>query len=249
MNYKEYGIENKEVIMFLHGGALSWWNYREVAEKLQDRYRVVIPVLDGHSGSDRHFTSIEDNAAEIISFIDEHFSGSVLLIGGLSFGAQILVEILSQRKDICRHALVESAMVIPSEFTNSMIKSAFGSSFWLIKQRWFARLQFKSMHMKPELFEDYYRDTCGIEKADLIALLQANTAYELKESFKDSSADVHIYIGQKENKGIRASALQMQSEKSGTSWDILPGLYHGEFSINHADDYVREVELILSGVK
>ena len=249
MNYKEYGSENKEVIMFLHGGALSWWNYREVAEKLQDRYRVVIPVLDGHSGSDRHFTSIEYNAEEIISFIDEHFGGSVLMMGGISFSAQILVEILSQRKDICRHALIESAMVIPSEFTNSMISSAFGGSFWLIKQRWFARLQFKSMHMKPELFEDYYRDTCGIEKADLITLLQANTAYELKESFKDSSADVHIYIGQKENKGIRASALWMQSAKPGTSLDILPGLYHGEFSINHADDYVKEVELILSGVK
>ena len=139
MNYKEYGSENKEVIMFLHGGALSWWNYREVAEKLQDRYRVVIPVLDGHSGSDRHFTSIEYNAEEIISFIDEHFGGSVLMMGGISFSAQILVEILSQRKDICRHALIESAMVIPSEFTNSMISSAFGGSFWLIKQRWFAR--------------------------------------------------------------------------------------------------------------
>lgn len=249
MNYKEYGSENKEVIMFLHGGGLSWWNYREEAEMLQDRYHVVIPILDGHAGSDRHFTSIEDNAAEIIAFIDEHFGGSVLMMGGLSYGAQVLVEILSQRKDICRHALVESAMVIPSKFTNSMIKPAFGSSFRLIKQRWFARLQFKSMHMKPELFEDYYRDTCAIEKADLIALLQANTAYELKESFKCSYADVHIYIGQRENKGIRASACKMQSEKSGTSWDILPGLYHGEFSINHADDYVREVELILNGVK
>ena len=49
----------------------------------------------------------EDNAAEIISFIDKNFGGSVLLIGGLSLGGQILLEMLSRRKDLCRFAMVE----------------------------------------------------------------------------------------------------------------------------------------------
>ena len=31
MKVKEYGDRNKETIMLLHGGGLSWWNYREVA--------------------------------------------------------------------------------------------------------------------------------------------------------------------------------------------------------------------------
>ena len=33
------------------------------------------------------FTTLEENAAEIISFIDRRFGGAVLLIGGLSLGA------------------------------------------------------------------------------------------------------------------------------------------------------------------
>ena len=45
---------------------------------------------------------IEDNAAEIISFSDHELRGSVLLLGGLSLGAQIVLEILSQKRDICR---------------------------------------------------------------------------------------------------------------------------------------------------
>lgn len=32
MNIKEYGTDNKETILLLHGGGLSWWNYTEVAE-------------------------------------------------------------------------------------------------------------------------------------------------------------------------------------------------------------------------
>ena len=106
MKIVEFGAENKDTILLLHGGGLSWWNYREPAKLLQNEYHIVLPILDGHAGSDRPFTTIEENASEIISFIDAHLSGSVLLIGGLSLGGQILLELLSQRGDICTHALV-----------------------------------------------------------------------------------------------------------------------------------------------
>ena len=36
MNYVEYGKENRNVIILLHGGGLSWWNDRVVAELLQN---------------------------------------------------------------------------------------------------------------------------------------------------------------------------------------------------------------------
>ena len=49
MNYVEYGKENSDVIILLHGGGLSWWNYKEVAERLQTDYHVVLPILDGHA--------------------------------------------------------------------------------------------------------------------------------------------------------------------------------------------------------
>ena len=65
MNYVEYGKENSNVIMLLHGGGLSWWNYKEVAERLQTDYHVVLPILDGHAGCDRQYTTIENNALEI----------------------------------------------------------------------------------------------------------------------------------------------------------------------------------------
>ena len=48
MNFKEYGNKNKDTIMLLHGGGLSWWNYREEAERLQKSYHIIIPILDGH---------------------------------------------------------------------------------------------------------------------------------------------------------------------------------------------------------
>ena len=34
MQYVEYGAHNSQTVILLHGGGLSWWNYREVAQLL-----------------------------------------------------------------------------------------------------------------------------------------------------------------------------------------------------------------------
>ncbi len=241
LNYKEYGKENKDVIILLHGGGLSWWNYREEAQMLQSEYHVILPILDGHAGSDRDFTTIENNAAEIIAFIDEQFGGSVLLMGGLSLGGQVLLEILSQRSGICRYAIIESALVIPSKFTYSLIKPMFGSCYGLIRRKWFSKIQFKSLRIKQELFEDYFRDTCDITKPNMIAFLQANSLYSIKESIVNCSAKVYIFVGKKENYAMRRSAKIIHEKLQESVLQVLPKMYHGEFSMNHDTDYVNEV--------
>ena len=241
MNYVEYGKKNSKVIILLHGGGLSWWNYREVAELLQSDYHVILPILDGHAQSDRDFTTIEENAKEIVEFIDEQFGGSVHLIGGLSLGGQILVEILSQRKDICQNALIESALVIPSKLTYAMIKPAFGSCYGLIRHRWFSKLQFQSLRIKQDLFQDYYRDTCGISKENMISFLEENSVYSLKEAIKECNAKVHIFVGEKENHAMRKSATIIHDKLRNSYLHVLPNMYHGEFSINHAKEYVEKI--------
>ena len=249
MQYREFGPESAETLLLLHGGGLSWWNYREEAELLRRDYHVLLPVLDGHAGSDRHFTSIGDSASELLSLIDERFGGRVLLIGGLSLGGQILLEMLCRRGDVCRCALVESAMVLPSRLTHALIGLAFGASWGLTKNRRFAKLQFASLRMKEDLFEDYYRDTRAIEKKDMIAFMKANTAYALGDAIAGCEAAVHVVAGEKETRGILRSAELIRQRVPGSSLTILPGLYHGEFSINHADRYVRAVRSILAGGK
>ena len=241
MNHKESGPHDAGVIILLHGGGLNWWNYREVSGILSQEYRVIIPILDGHAGSDRHFTSIEDNASEIIGFIDEDLSGHVLMIGGLSLGGQILLEILSRRSDITSFALCESAMAVSSAVTNALVGAAFGSSYSLIKSRAFSKLQFGSYRLKDELFEDYYRDTCAIEKQDMIAFMKANTSYELKDGLRSSAAKIRVYAGEKENPGIKRSAELIAKAVPCSEKIILPGLSHGQFSMNCPEEYARAI--------
>ena len=235
----EFGQQNPNVIMLLHGGGLSWWNYRDVAQKLAEQYHVVLPVLDGHADSDAPFTTIEDNAAELISYIDTHFGGQILAIGGLSLGGQIAAEMLSQRKDICQYALLESALVKPMKLTHALIGPTFGMSYGLINQRWFAKMQAAYLGVPTALFDDYFRDTCKISKADMIAFLKANSIYTIKPSLSETAAKVKIVAGAKEQKNIRDSAKLLHKAIPGSSMEILSGLRHGDLSINKPEQYAR----------
>lgn len=241
MQYKEYGAAHPETILLLHGGGLSWWSCREAAQLLEAHYHVIVPILDGHGGSDREFTSIEDQAAEILSFLDSQFSGSAALIAGLSLGGQILLEMLAQRPEVCRIAVVESAPILPDRLTHALVRPAFGSSYGLIRQRWFSRLQFRSLGLRPELFGEYYRDTCRISRQSLIAFMEANTMYTLKDSARHTSAAVHIYAGSREVRSVLRSAALLQDTLPGSTLHLLPGYRHGDLSINHPERFAREL--------
>ena len=241
MTIAEYGRNNKSTVILLHGGGLSWWNYREVAQKLAERYHIVLPVLDGHADSDAPFTSIEDNAASLISYIDTRFGGQVLAIGGLSLGGQIAVEMLSQRPHICQYALLESALVKPMKMTAALIGPTFGMSYGLIKQKWFSKLQADYLGIPKHLFDDYFGDTCKIRKADMIAFLKANSLYTIKQSLSKTEAKVKIVAGAKEQKSIQDSAKLLHKAIAGSSMEILPDLRHGDLSINHPQSYARMI--------
>ena len=242
MNYREYGPGNAEHILLLHGGGLSWWNYRAEAELLQGEYHVILPLLDGHAGSGRPFISIEDNAAEIVSFIDGTLGGSVTAIGGLSLGGQVLLEILAMRGDICRYALVESACVIPSPLACALTGPALAMSWPLVRNRRFSRLQFDALHIREDLFEDYYRDTCLLAREDMAAFLRASSAWSAGESLRESlggcRAQVQVLAGGKEGRRMLRSAGLIHEMIPGSTLNIMRGRFHGELSLNYPDEYV-----------
>ena len=245
MEYKEYGSKNNEIIVLLHGGGLSWWNYIDEIGLLEDKFHIIIPILDGHSGSDTNFTSIESNALEIINFINDNYNGKVKLIGGLSLGGQILLEILSKNPNICEYAIVESALAIPMKFTYKMIEPTFNLSYCLISKKWFSKLQFKSLKLKNSLFDMYYKDTCKITKDNLIAFMKSNSSYEVKDTLSHTRAKVLVLVGRKERPIIKKSATKIANLIPNSELEVLQGYYHGGISINHADDYVERVKRLV----
>ena len=102
-------------------------------------------------------------------------------------------------------------------------------------------MQFRYLRIREDLFEDYYRDTSKISKGSMIAFLKANTEYAIKPGIHSCRAQVRIVVGEKEQKKMIRSAAMLHKALAGSSLEEKTGLYHGEYSINHPEQYVKEL--------
>ena len=245
MKAVEYGKGNRDVILLLHGGGLSWWNFQEAAELLQQDFRVVLPVLDGHAGSDRDFTTIEANAATVIDYVERHCGGHVALLGGVSLGGQVAAEVLAQRPDICRAVVLESVSAIPMPMTEKLVGPMIATSYGLIQKPWFARWQFQALGIDGRWYEDYYWDTCAISKESMTAFLCANAAYEARRELGDTAAKVLVLVGEKETGQMHRSARKLQELIPDSVLEVLPGLGHGQYAINHGESFAKKLRELL----
>lgn len=240
MLFKKFGDERLPTIVLLHGGGLSWWSLKGIIELLRKEYHIITPVIDGHGeAGDETFVSIENSAEKLISYIDTHHGGKVFAIGGLSIGAQIAVEVLSARKGIAEYAIIESALVYSIKGMTAMTVPIYALFYGLIRQKWFAKLQAKTLYVPENMFGQYYEDSLKISKQSLVNLTMSNGNYVLKSTIADTKAKVLVIVGEKEIGLMKKSAQKLHEAIIGSKLYTAPSMGHGEFSIMHSADYVE----------
>lgn len=151
------------------------------------------------------------------------------------------MEMLSQRKSICEFAVIESVLVMPMKITEYLISTAFSLCYPLIKKRWFAKLQFQSLHIQSSLFENYFDDSSSIRKEDMISFLRANSNYKLKDTITDCQAKVLVLVGGNERRIMRKSAELLGKKIKKSTLEVLPQYNHGELSMNHGMEYADKL--------
>lgn len=249
MKFLEFGDPSAPTIVLLHGGGLSWWSWTDVIEGLKSEYHLVAIVLDGHGEEgERPFLSIEDSASKLIEYVDAQCFGHVFALMGLSIGAQIVLEVLSQRPHIAKHAVVESALVFPIKATATLAVPMFKLFYGLIQKRWFSKWQSKSLFVTEPFFEHYYQDSLKMSKETLIQMTLSNGSYALKESLKKTNAHTLVIVGEKELGLMIKSAKAIHDCIEGSILMIMPKMGHGELSLVHSNDFIKRVEkFIISG--
>ena len=86
---------------------------------------------------------------------------------GFSLGAQVLIQILCDEPNLIDYAIVNSALVRPSKFTEKLIKPIIRLTFPLLKMRAFSKLQAKTLFISDEHFDKYYTETNQMKRGTL----------------------------------------------------------------------------------
>lgn len=240
MRFKEYGDRQLPTIILLHGGGLADWSLKNIVESFKEKYHIVTPIIDGHGeGGEDNFISIENSSEKLLNYIDTHLNGRVFALGGLSIGAQIVIETLCNRLDIAENIIIESGLIYPIKGTNIFMAPIISMSYGLIKQRWFSKMQSKSLFVPDELFEQYYNDSLRMTKESLINMIISNGTYKLKKSRLNTNAKVLILVGEKESNIMKKSAIELNKRIGNSKLCIIPGMGHGEISLNYPTKYVE----------
>lgn len=247
MIFKETSNKQRPTIILLHGGGLSFWSLQNIVEQLQSEFHVVTPIIDGH-GEDgaEEFISIEDSAGKLIRYIDMNCNGKVFAIGGLSIGAQITAEILSQREDIAEYAVLESALVYPIKGVTAMAAPIYKIFYGLIKKKWFSKLQAKSLCVPSDMFEQYYQDSLNISKQSLINITLSNGSYNLRSSIANNKSKVLLIVGENEIGIMRKSAQRLHETIQYSELHIAPAMKHGEMSLVYPKKYVELIKFFFN---
>jgi pimeloyl-ACP methyl ester carboxylesterase len=242
----DYGEKDAPTIIMLHGGGLSWWSLLPAAEKLADDYHLLLPVIDGHGeAGSLTFTTIEDYAQKLISYINAKLQGKVLAIYGLSLGGQIACEILSQQGDIADYAIFDGTLVI-AQPAALWLKPLYHLGYSWSKNRRFAAAQARALSLPAEMFEQYYLDSQKISKASLLNILHSNNTYAPGENLFRTTAKSLIIHGSREAAAIRKSAALLHSLLPHSSLVIAAGCKHGELALNQPQILAVKIKDLLN---
>lgn len=247
MLFKQTANTGRPTIILFHGGGLSAWSLQAVVERLQDGFHVVTPVIDGHGEEgDTEFISIEDSARKLVGYIDAECGGRVHALGGLSIGAQIVLEALAQRTGIADYAIVESALIYPIKGIGMLASQVYSLAYGLVQRRWFSRMQARTLSLPESMFEEYYRDSQKMTRQSLINLAVSNATYDPGGRLANIDAKVLILVGEKEIDVMKRSARRLHEEIKGSELSLAPGMKHGELSLAYPEKYVELVRSFLA---
>jgi len=227
LHYQEYGDKNASLMLFLHGGGVSDWMWDKQIQYFT-HYHCIVPILPEHGLNNYEINfSIKGSAEELIKLIEEKGRGKKVILIGFSLSSQVIIQILSMKPHLIDFAIINSALVRPTLFAKKLIKPTIKLSFPLIKNRWFSKLQAKTLYVSEDYFEKYYEESCQIKLDTLVRVLEENMSFEIPKDFKKASGKILVTVGEKEKAIMKNSAKDIVEANSNCIGVIMPKIGHG----------------------
>jgi len=252
MKFREFGNSDNPHILLIHGGGNSWWNFKRQAETLSSRYHVILPTLDGHGEEfASEYISTEDTADKLLDYIDTHCGGHLFALCGVSLGGQIVMELLSRRSDLTQKAIIDGSICYPqlgmARFSIFVFKLLGNIIFSERACRWqlamMPKMLPKKMLFPEEIKQLYLHDMPLMPKKTLLTMYRTYMMeYTLKDSVKNTLAQVQYWYGEKEMQCVKQSAQRFCELVPSCQICVAKGYNHGYLAIYLPDEWLALAE-------
>jgi len=240
MTFNVYGDGGNPRLLLIPGLGVSYEIFLPLIELLKDRFCIVAAGIDGFLlGQESSFTSVDDQAAQVIRYVRERLDGRLDVAYGLSLGGKILSRILERDEIVVDHAVLDAAPLLPlPRWSVDPLRYYQSLNVWTC-YHWtgFWKWVFHSHYF--DVLLDECRKVWPYGKGKAVRDGYKDVYTNKLESIH--GADIHYWYGTKEAFVARPQAEHLQRLCPAARVEVFPGMNHGQFLVDHPDEVARRL--------
>ncbi len=245
MDFKVFGKEGAPTLLLIPGLGVSYEIFLPLIDLLKDRFLIIAVQVDGFTlGVHTRFTSIDDQARQVITHVKERYGGRLDCAYGLSLGGKILSRVLERDEVVIVHAILDAAPLLPlpkwlvGPLRYYQCFNVWTCYHWTGFWRW--------------VFHSHYFDVLLDECRKVYpfgggrAVLDGYKSVYTNKLESIHGADILFWHGSKE-----AFVAQPQVEHLKTIYpdihvEVFPKMNHGQLLVDHPEEVAKRIESFFS---
>lgn len=244
MDFVTFRETERPVVMLIPGLGVSYELFLPLIDLLRDRYHIIAVQIDGFTlGRQTTFTSVDDQAAQIIDYIRQSHNSHIDCIYGLSLGGKILSRVLERNEVIVDHAIMDAAplLALPRWLVGPLRHLQSWNVWSCYHWRGFWSRVFRSHYFDVLLDECRKTYPYGGRRAvlDGYKSVYTSTLHAIH------CADIHYWHGSKEAFVARPQVKHLQRLCPSVQVELFAGMNHGQLLVDHPAQIAERITKIL----
>ena len=243
MNFRTFGNEKAPTLLLIPGLGVSYEIFLPLIRLTEEKFRIIAVEVDGFTlGKHTRFTSVDDQAAQVIAYVREHHGGHLSCAYGLSLGGKILSRMLERNELTIDHAILDAAPLLPlPNWLINPLRYYQAANVWTC-YHWtgFWKFVFHSHYFDVLLDECRKTWPWGGKQAVLDGYKSVYTS-KLEHIY---GADIHFWYGTKEAFAAKPQVKHLLTIYPNAHVQVFPGMNHGQLLVDHPDEVAKRIVAI-----
>ena len=240
MDFKVFGKESAPSLMLIPGLGVSYEIFLPLIELLKDNFRIIAVQVDGFTlGVQTEFTSIDDQAAQVITRVKDQYGGHLDCAYGLSLGGKILSRVLERNEISIDHAIMDAAPLLPlpkwlvGPLRYYQCANVWTCYHWTGFWRW--------------VFHSHYFDVLLDECRKVYpygggrAVLDGYKSVYTNKLESIHGADIHYWYGTLEAFVAKPQAEHLKKIYPDVQVEVFPKMNHGQLLVDHPEEVAKRI--------
>ncbi len=222
MHLEEYGKENEQIIVMLHGANFVHSFGRQYV--LAENYHLIIPHLMGYGNETDKIFDTEAQVRELATYIAS--LGQKVLLVGFSLGAQVAFKLVTEHEELFTAAILVSPWLDKNEAMLQYAMKQNEKQFHSFKKRWFCNLVGMMNGLPKEQRKEFVEQMQNLKIETVHNAVDNGITLESVKGFENVKIPVYALAGEKEQKEVTESVKELAKCNPNCRYEIWSKAAH-----------------------